>query len=222
VAALSGGRLQPARRRLEVGTVREGEMKRLRVLIADDESAVREMLAEMCRALGHVVVGEARDGREALQLADDVLPDLVLLDIKMPEMDGIEASRMISQKWNVPVLIVTAYADDQLMRQAAESGAFNYIIKPLTKERLAAAISMALARFTDLQGLKEEVGDLKQSLEDRRLIERAKGILMRDMRVGEQEAFAWLKRTSSHHNTRLGEVARRVVSLELNKGPRTR
>jgi response regulator NasT len=195
-------------------------MKRMRVLIADDEEAVRSVIAAMCQSLGHIVVGVARDGTEALALLEETRPDLALLDIKMPEPNGIEVARVISQRQNIPVLIVTAFADDNLMRQAAESGVFSYLLKPLTRDRLAEAISTVSASFTKIQKMQEEIDDLKQSLEERKLIERAKGILMRDMKVGEQEAFSWLKRTSSHSNTKLVDVARRLIALETNPGPR--
>jgi AmiR/NasT family two-component response regulator len=197
-------------------------MKRVRILVADDDDAVRATLAALCESIGHQVVAEAANGSEALALAESALPDIALLDIKMPEPDGIEVARQFTSKWNLPALLVTAHADESLIRQAAASGAFNYILKPITREKLSAAISVAIARFSDMQDLKVEVGDLRQDLEDRKTIERAKGILMRDMQVGEQEAFQWLKRTSSHHNTRLAEVARRVVALETGKGNRRR
>lgn len=192
-------------------------MKGLRVLVADDEDVVRATLVELCKSLGLEVVAEARDGKEALDLVGVVAPELVLLDIQMPSMTGLEVAKAVAEQGDVPVLIVTAFADEYLMREAARSGAFSYILKPVSRERLAAAASTALARFADLQMLKSEVGDLKQSLEERKLVERAKGILMRDMGVKEQEAYAWLKRASSHHNMKLGEVARRVVSLETTK-----
>jgi AmiR/NasT family two-component response regulator len=189
----------------------------LRVLVADDDDAVRATLVELCKSLGHEVVAEARDGREALDLIESTAPELVLLDIQMPQISGLEAAKLVAEKREVPVLIVTAFADESLMREAARSGAFSYIVKPVSRERLAAAVSTAVARFEDLQKLRGEVGDLKQSLEERKLIERAKGILMRDMGVKEQEAYSWLKRASSHHNLRIGEVARRVVTLETSK-----
>jgi response regulator NasT len=129
-------------------------------------------------------------------------------------MNGIEAAKAISAERLVPIIIVTAHAEQQLMEEAAEVGVFSYLLKPITSQRLAAAISTARARFADLQLLRTEVGDLKGALEARKLIERAKGILMRDMKVGEQEAYRWLKRTSSHHNQKLAEIARRIVALE--------
>lgn len=192
-------------------------MKGLRVLVADDEDAVRATLVELCRSLGHEVVAEARDGEEAVALVASTSPELALLDIQMPHMNGLEAARAVAESQEVPVLIVTAFADEALMREAARSGAFSYVLKPVSRERLAAAITTAMARFADVQMLRGEVGNLKQSLEERKLIERAKGILMRDMGVKEQEAYSWLKRASSHHNLKIGEVARRVVTLEMTK-----
>ena len=189
-------------------------MESLRVLIADDEESIRAVLVQLAQALSHQVVGQARDGHEAVALARTTNPDMILLDIRMPHMDGLEAARAITSEKLVPIIIITAHADQTLMEQAAEVGVFSYLLKPITLQRLAAAISTARARFADLQMLRSEVGDLQSALEARKLIERAKGILMRDLRVGEQEAYRWLKRTSSHHNQKLAEVARRIVALE--------
>lgn len=189
-------------------------MESLRVLIADDEEAIRAALVQLSQALSHQVVAQARDGHEAVMLARTTDPDVILLDIRMPHMDGIEAARAITAERMVPIIIVTAHADHSLMEEAAEAGVFSYLLKPITLQRLAAAISTARARFSDLELLRAEVGDLKTALEARKLIERAKGILMRDMRVGEQEAYRWLKRTSSHHNRKLSDVARRIVALD--------
>jgi len=189
-------------------------VERLRILVADDEESVRRALATMCELLGHQVVAQARDGEEAVSLARQTTPDLILLDIRMPHMDGLEAARTISQHVFAPILIVTGHTDDDFIQEAAEAGVFSYLVKPMTSERLSAAISTARARFSDLFHLKEELGDIKQALEARKLIERAKGILMRDMRIGEQEAYRWLKRASSHHNQKLAEIARRVVALD--------
>jgi len=186
----------------------------LRVLVADDEEAVRSALVELLESLNHQVVGEAHDGHEAVALARTADPDVILLDIRMPRMDGLEAARAISTEKLVPIIIVTAHADQDLMEKAVEAGVFAYLIKPITMQRLAAAIATGRARFSDMQLLRAEVGDLKGALEARKLVERAKGIIMRDLRVGEQEAYRWLKRTSSHSNQKLAEVARRIVALE--------
>lgn len=193
---------------------RRGRVEALRLLVAEDESSVRKALVCMSESLGHQVVAEARDGREAVEMAQISSPDLILLDILMPRMNGLDAAKTILEHEVVPVVIVTGHTDRQLMREAAEIGAFSYLLKPVTRERLAAAISTARARFADLQLLRDEVGDLKRSLEARKLIERAKGVLMRDMGVGEQEAYRWLKRTSSQSNTKIAEIARRIVALD--------
>lgn len=189
-------------------------MESLRVLVADDDEVVRAVVTEMVQSLGHQVVAQARDGREAVALAEQTPLDVALLDIYMPQLDGLQATEEITRHQALPIIIVTAYADESLIQRAAEAGAFSYLVKPITRERLVAAISTARARFSDLQDLRSEVGDLQQALEARKLIERAKGILMRDMGVNEQEAFRWLKRASSHHNERLTAIARRVVALD--------
>jgi len=194
--------------------MRRERVERLRILVADDEESVRKALAGMCESLGHQVIAQARNGEEAVSLVYEACPDLVLLDIRMPTMAGLEAARTISRHVSVPILIVTAHTDDGFIEEAAEAGVFNYLVKPITGERLGAAISTARARFKDFCHLQQELGDAKQALEARKLIERAKGILMRDMRIGEQEAHRWLKRASSHHNLKLAEVARRVVALD--------
>ena len=189
-------------------------MTALRLLVAEDNDAVRMALVGMVESLGHEVVAQARDGREAVDLASDAGPDLLLLDIRMPNMDGLEAAKAILQDELRPIVIITAHTDATLIQRASEVGAFSYLIKPVTRERLAAAISTAQARFNDLQLLRDEVGDLQRALESRKLVERAKGIIMRDMHVGEQEAYRWLKRTSSRSNQKLADVARRIVALD--------
>jgi response regulator NasT len=168
----------------------------------------------MSESLGHEVVAQARDGREAVEMAEIAAPDLLLLDIAMPEMDGLDAARAILERDQIPVVIVTGHTDQQLIRRAADCGVFSYLVKPVTRERLSAAISTARARFSDMQGLRHEVGDLKHALEARKLIERAKGVLMRDLGVGEQEAYRWLKRSSSQSNRRISEIARDIVALD--------
>jgi len=189
-------------------------VERLRLLVAEDEEAVRKALVRMAESLGHQVVAEARDGREAVEMAGLTGPDLVLLDIRMPELDGLEAARVILEKDSVPIVIVTGHTEQSLINDAAQVGVFSYLVKPITCERLAAAMATAQARFSDVKVLQGEVGDLKRSLDARKLIERAKGIVMRDMKVGEQEAYRWLKRTSSRSNEKVAEIARRIVALD--------
>lgn len=186
----------------------------LRLLVAEDEDAVRNAIVQMSESLGHKVVAQACDGREAVDIVPRAKPDLVLLDIRMPKLNGLEAAKLILASRPLPIVIVTGHTEQSLIEDAAELGVFSYLVKPLTCERLAAAIATALARFRDLESLRGEVGELKDSLDARKLIERAKGIVMRDMKVGEQEAYRWLQRTSTRSNQKLAEVARRIVALE--------
>jgi response regulator NasT len=169
----------------------------------------------MSESLGHEVVAEAADGREAIAMAGVTSPDLVLLDIRMPHLNGLEAAKAILDRASIPIVIVTGHTQQSLIDDAARAGVFSYLVKPITRERLAAAIATAQARFDDMQLLRGEVGDLKHSLDARKLVERAKGIIMRDMSVGEQEAYRWLKRTSSHSNQKIAEVARKIVALDV-------
>jgi response regulator NasT len=189
-------------------------VERLRLLVADDEASARLALVRLSESLGHEVVAEACDGREAVDMTELTAPDLLLLDIAMPNMDGLEAAEAILERSQIPVVIVTGHTGQHLIKRAADCGVFSYLVKPVTRERLAAAISTARARFSDMQGLRDEVGGLKDALEARKLVERAKGVLMRDLGVGEQEAYRWLKRSSSQSNRRISEIARDIVALE--------
>jgi len=155
----------------------------LRVLIADDEEPVRSAIAAMSESLGHEVVALAQDGSEAVELAELTNPDLLLLDIEMPKLNGLGAARALLEKTLLPIVIVTGHTDQSLIEDAAQVGVFSYLVKPITKERLSAAIATALARFNDLASLRGEVGDLRESLDARKLVERAKGIIMRHMMV---------------------------------------
>ncbi len=189
-------------------------MEQMRLLIADDEEMVRRTLVEICESLGHQVTAQARNGQEAVEMAELTSPDLVLLDIRMPVLNGLEAAKAILERDAVPIVIVTGHTDEAIINDAAEVGVFSYLVKPITPDRLQAAMATAQARFRDVQHLKGEVGDLKRSLDDRKLVERAKGIIMRDMKVGEQEAYRWLKRTSSQSNRKIADVARSIVALD--------
>ena len=175
---------------------------------------MRKTLVEICESLGHQVAAQASNGQEAVEMASLTNPDLVLLDIRMPVLGGIEAAKAMLEREAVPIVIVTGHTDRELIGDAVQAGVFSYCVKPITAERLLAAIATAQARFRDLQGLRGEVGDLKRSLDDRKLVERAKGIVMRDMKVGEQEAYRWLKRTSSQSNRKMADVARSIVALD--------
>jgi len=186
-------------------------METLRILIADDESIRLLSLRKQLAALGHNVVAEASTGDEAVTLAGSALPDLAILDIKMPVMDGIEAAEKITQARPIPIILLTAYDEAQLVERAAQANISAYLMKPVAEEDLLPAITLALARFRQFQALRQEVADLREALEARKTIERAKGILMRRLNLSEDEAFRRLQKQSQDSNRRLAQVAEAIV-----------
>lgn len=186
-------------------------MRVLRVLIADDESIRLLSLRAQLAALGHQVVAEASTGEDAVILARSTQPDLAILDIKMPIMDGIEAAEQITQSRPIPIILVTAYGESQLVERAARANISAYLMKPVAKEDLLPAITLALARFREFQAMRQEVADLREALEARKVIEKAKGILMRRLDLTEDEAFRRLQRQSQEGNRKLAQVAEAIV-----------
>jgi len=186
-------------------------MQALRVLIADDESIRLLSLRVQLTALGHQVIAEASTGEEAVALAESRLPDLAILDIKMPRMDGIEAAERITQMRPIPIILLTAYSEAQLVERAAQANISAYLMKPVSEEDLLPAITLALTRFKQFQALHQEVADLREALEARRVIEKAKGILMRRLNLTEDEAFRRLQRQSQESNRKLAQVAEAIV-----------
>ncbi|MCS7236516.1 MAG: response regulator [Armatimonadota bacterium] len=185
---------------------------RLRILIADDE-AIRVMtLRTQLRSLGFEVVAEATNGREAVELAERHQPDLAILDIKMPELDGITAAREITARRPIPVILLTAYSEPELVERATEAGVFAYLVKPVSEEDLLPTILLARARFEEFRILQKEVADLREALEARKLIERAKGILMKRLGISEAEAFRRMQVQSQKENKKLVEIARAIVT----------
>lgn len=185
---------------------------RLRILIADDE-AIRVMtLRTQLRALGFDVVAEATNGREAVELAERHQPDLAILDIKMPELDGIAAAREITARGPIPVILLTAYSEPELVERATEAGVFAYLVKPVSEEDLLPTILLARARFEEFRLLQKEVADLREALEARKVIERAKGILMKRLGISEAEAFRRMQVQSQKENKKLVEIARAIVT----------
>ncbi len=182
-----------------------------RVVIADDESIIRMDLREMLSHLGYDVVGEAADGRTALELTEKLRPDLVILDIKMPEMDGIDAAEYIAERRLAPVVLLTAYSERHLVERARVAGVSGYLVKPFRESELTPVIELALARFNDVQELKQEVDQLKDALETRKLIERAKGILMEVHGLKEADAFSRMRRTSMDNRKSMREVAEAIL-----------
>lgn len=185
---------------------------RLRILIADDE-AIRVMtLRTQLRALGFEVVAEATTGREAMELAARSEPDLAILDIRMPELDGIAAAREITAHRPIPVVLLTAYSEPELVERATEAGVFAYLVKPVSEEDLLPTILLARARFEEFRLLQQEVADLREALEARKVIERAKGILMKRLGISEAEAFRRMQVQSQRENKKLVEIARAIVT----------
>ena len=189
-------------------------MKFLRVLIADDESIRLLSLAAQLAALGHRVVAEATQGDEAVRLAAEHQPDLAILDIKMPVMDGIEAAERITQARPIPIILVTAYSEAQLVERAARANISAYLMKPIAEDDLLPAITLALTRFREFESLRREVADLRDALEARKVVEKAKGILMRRLDLTEDEAFKRMQKQSQDTNRKLAEVAEAVVMAD--------
>jgi AmiR/NasT family two-component response regulator len=168
-------------------------MERTRVIIADDESLIRMDLREMLTNLGYLVVGEVADGRSAVNQARELRPDVVVMDIKMPDMDGIEAAKILTEERVAPVVLLSAYSQRELVERAREAGVVAYLVKPYREEELAPAIEVALARFVEFKDLEKQVADLQQALETRKLVDRAKGILMDKQGLTESSSLATMR-----------------------------
>ncbi|MFB0547042.1 MAG: ANTAR domain-containing response regulator [Anaerolineae bacterium] len=168
-------------------------------------------LREMLTNLGYLVVGDVGDGRSAVNLARELGPDVVIIDIKMPDMDGIEAARILTEEKIAPVLLLSAYSQQDLVERAKEAGVAGYIVKPFRESDLAPAIEVALARFAEFRALEKEIGDLKQALETRKLVDRAKGILMDTQGLKEAEAFRKIQKMSMNTRKPMKEVAEAII-----------
>ncbi|MBM2810551.1 MAG: response regulator receiver [Chloroflexi bacterium] len=182
-----------------------------RILIAEDEAIPRMGLREMLQDQGYQVVGEAADGKTAVDLARSLRPDLVVMDIMMPEMDGIAASRLLSEERLAPVLLVTAYNDRELVERAKEAGVFSYVSKPFTEQQLVPQIELALARFVEFQALFREAGDARSALESRKVVERAKSALMVSEGISEPEAYRRIQRLSMNKRRTMKEIAEAIL-----------
>jgi AmiR/NasT family two-component response regulator len=184
----------------------------MRVLIAEDETIIRLDLRAQLEAAGHTVAGEARDGIEAVELAEQLQPELALLDVKMPRLDGIEAARRIRARTPIPIVMLTAYSERELVRRAADAGAFGYVVKPFAAHDVDAAIEIATARSAELAEVREEVDTLADALAARKSIERAKGLLMAREGLTEADAFARLRNASQRSGQPLKVIAEAVVN----------
>ena len=184
---------------------------RKRVVVAEDEALIRMDLAEMLKEEGYDVVAEAGDGEAAVKLAEEHRPDLVILDVKMPVLDGVSAAERIVGARVAPVLILTAFSQRELVERAREAGAMAYVVKPFSKSDLVPAIEMATARYSEITTLEAEVADLTERLETRKLVDRAKGILQTKFGLTEPAAFRWIQRTSMDKRVTMRDVAELVI-----------
>ena len=182
-----------------------------RVVIAEDEALIRLDLAEMLAEEGYDVVGQAGDGEQAVALATQLRPDLVVMDVKMPKLDGISAAAQIAHERIAPVVMLTAFSQRDLVERARQSGAMAYLVKPFTKSDLVPAIEMARSRFAEIAMLEREVGDLTEQLATRKAVERAKGLLQEALDLTEPEAFRWIQRTAMDLRLTMLQVAQGVV-----------
>ena len=186
-------------------------MRPLRIVIADNESIIRMDLKEMLEEAGHTVVGEAVNGQKAVELAKKYRPDLVIMDVKMPNMDGITAAKLISAEKLAPVLLLTAFSQKEIVEKAKESGVLAYLVKPVKEANLFPAIEIALSRFGEMQELEKELEDLKHSLETRKILDRAKGILMDAHHLNESEAFRRIQQYRMAKRISIREVAEAII-----------
>jgi response regulator NasT len=186
----------------------------LNIAVADDEPRMREFYSEALTRMGHKVVLAASNGAELIDGCKANRPDLILTDVKMPETDGIDAAVAIGKAGSIPIILVSAYHDDELLSRAKAGQIFGFLVKPIKNDDLKAAIAIAMQRFEQFQGLRNEAGELRQALDDRKYIERAKGVLMKKAGLDEEEAFKRLRKIARDGNQKLIEVARMILKAE--------
>lgn len=182
-----------------------------RVVVAEDESLIRLDIVEILRDNGFDVVGEAGDGETAVQLATELRPDLVVMDVRMPQLDGIKAAERLTRDHVAPVVLLTAFSQKELVEQATDAGALAYVVKPFTPADLLPAIEIALARYAQIVTLEAEVADMVERFETRKLVDRAKGLLNEKMGLSEPEAFRWIQKASMDRRLTMHDVAQAVI-----------
>lgn len=182
-----------------------------RVVVAEDEALIRMDIVEVLKEAGFDVVGEAADGEKAVELVRELLPDLVVMDITMPKLDGLTAAEMIGRERLAPVVMLTAFAQPEFVARASEAGAIAYVVKPFTPERLLPQIEVALARYQEILAVEVQYADALERLETRKLLDRAKGLLLDKMKLSEPEAFRWIQKASMDRRLTMGEVAQAVI-----------
>jgi response regulator NasT len=183
-----------------------------RVLVAEDEAIIRLDLSEMLREAGYDVVGQAGDGEQAVELARSLRPDIVIMDVKMPVMDGLSAAEAIGAERLAPVVMLTAFSQTELVERARDAGVMAYVVKPFTASDVTPALDIALSRWSELKALEEEVADLGERLETRKAVDRAKGVLMAKLKISEADAFRWIQKTAMDRRMGMREVAEAVVA----------
>jgi AmiR/NasT family two-component response regulator len=183
-----------------------------RIVVAEDEAIIRLDLVEMLGEAGYDVVGQASNGEQAVEMALALQPDLVIMDVKMPVMDGLSAADEIGKQRTCPVIMLTAFSQTELVERARDAGVMAYIVKPFTAADLAPAINIALSRWAELKELEREVADLGEALETRKAVERAKGVLMKKLKLTEAEAFRWIQKTAMDRRLGMKEVADAVIA----------
>ena len=188
-----------------------------RVIVAEDESLIRIDIVEILTDNGFDVVGEAADGEKAVALAEELRPDIVVMDVKMPLLDGISAAEILTKRHIAPVVLLTAFSQRELVERAAEAGALAYVVKPFTPNDLIPAIDIALTRYQQITALEDEISDLAERLETRKVLDRAKGILNDTMGLTEPEAFRWIQKASMDRRLSMREVAQTVIDQLAEK-----
>ncbi|MDR1852903.1 MAG: response regulator [Propionibacteriaceae bacterium] len=184
----------------------------LQVLVAEDEALIRLDLVELLTAEGYEVVGEASDGEKAVELARELEPDLVIMDIKMPKMDGVTAAGIIGEERIAPVVMLTAFSQRELVEKARDAGVMAYVVKPFSSADLIPAIEIAMGRYEEIRAVEDEVADLSERLASRKAVEQAKGLLQRDLGLTEPEAFRWIQKTAMDLRKSMREVAEGVIA----------
>ena len=183
-----------------------------RVLVAEDEAIIRLDLVEMLREAGYDVVGQAGDGEQAVEMARSLTPDIIIMDVKMPVMDGLTAAETIGTERICPVVMLTAFSQTELVERARDAGVMAYVVKPFTAGDVTPAIDIALSRWSEVKALEAEVADLGERLETRKAVDRAKGVLMSKLKISEADAFRWIQKTAMDRRMGMREVADAVIA----------
>ena len=194
-----------------------GQKRPKKVLIAEDEALIRLDLVELLTEEGFEVVGQAADGEEAVKLARELEPDLIIMDVKMPGMDGITAAEIIGEERIAPILLLTAFSQSELVERARDAGVMGYLVKPFGASEVVPAIEVAIGRFAELRAIEEELANLEDRFESRKIIDQAKGMLQEGLGLTEPEAFRWIQKTAMDLRKSMREVAEGVISHKRKK-----